>query len=236
MNEGNKLEENFMYCQNCGKEINEGSICPSCGVKQSEEKRKSKKWPLVIIIVVIFIIAVMVGLFIGKSKNKSEKYNENMEAAYCMLADSADLLDKIADSTYDGWHNAIYESGLDISLGVALAQALVSDEISDVKRIDEALSDLYRNIKSDENRNDDQYRFDAFEECYDSFQEYYEFVINVSGSFETYSDNKESIKKSYRKTVNNFEKEFEHTPDYDYEDMLPEEEDDDSSSEDDEAI
>ena len=230
-----------MYCKNCGKEFTEGSICPNCGTNNQENalaaaEKKSKKWLIIVVILVILIIGiVIIGFFANKAKdknNKSEKYNENMEAAFCMLEDSADLLDKIADATYEGWYDAIYEDDIDINWGIVIAQAGVSDEISKVKRIDEALSDLYKEIKSDENRSNDQDRFDALKECYDSFQEYYEFVINVSGSFNTYSENKENIKKSYKKTVNNFETEFDNTPDFNYEDMLPEEKSDDSSSDD----
>ena len=232
-----------MYCENCGKEFSEGSICPKCGTDSdnsvTDGKKKSKKILIVVaVLVVVIIVLGIVGFFMNKAKeknDKSEKYNDNMEAAYCMFSDSADLLDTIADATYKGWYDAIYEDDVDINLGILFAQASVSDEISKVNRIDEALSDLYKEIKSDENRTNDQDRFDALKECYDSFQEYYECVINVSGSFNTYSESKENIKKSYKKTVNNFENEFDDTPDFNYENMLPEEESDGSSEKSDDS-
>lgn len=43
-------------------------------------------------------------------------------------------------------------------------------------------------------------------DAYDSYKEYYEFTINVSGSFKTYSEDKENKKKEVRSYLSKLER------------------------------
>ena len=49
---------------------------------------------------------------------------------------------------------------------------------------------------------------DEVKEVMQAYNEYYEFVINVSGSFNSYSANKETLKKALSSALKNLEMEI----------------------------
>ena len=58
-----------------------------------------------------------------------------------------------------------------------------------IKRISEGMKQLYMEIKNDKTNSNFEEQYGIMKETYEKYQEYFEFVINLSGSFKTYSEN-----------------------------------------------
>ncbi len=58
-----------------------------------------------------------------------------------------------------------------------------------IKRISEGMKQLYMEIKNDKTNSNFEEQYEIMKETYEKYQEYFEFVINLSGSFKTYSEN-----------------------------------------------
>lgn len=90
-----------------------------------------------------------------------------------------------------------------------------------VKRISEGMKQLYVEIKNDKTNTKFEEQYEIMKETYEKYQEYYEFVINVSGSFNTYSESKENLKKDMKRQLNKFSNTFDEVPDHPYLEFLP---------------
>ena len=99
-------------------------------------------------------------------------------------------MDTIADDIYRYWYDAIYNDKYAGSIDLAIAYAL-SDNKSNVDFIKEneiKIQSLYKEIRDSELSAE-------IKDVMNAYSDYYEFVINVSGSFNSYSANKENYKK-----------------------------------------
>ena len=115
---------------------------------------------------------------------------------YDRVAECQDLLDAVADDIYDNWHAAIYEDefGSDINLAILSAQIEHDEDIQRIEFLDQEITDLFKKVK-------DGKHSELVKDVMSAYSDYYEFVINVSGSFNSYSDQKETLKKELASTL-----------------------------------
>lgn len=131
------------------------------------------------------------------------KKNQSATDFYEVVHETQEYLDIVADEIYDNWYNAIYNDYYGGDINWAITSALSSNEenISTIKANDEKIKELYKEAKDTD-----------FEEevkaVMSAYSEYYELVINVSGSFNTYKDSKETLKKALSSALKELEMEL----------------------------
>lgn len=112
------------------------------------------------------------------------------EEFYNLVSETQDLLDEVADDIYSYWYDCIYNDKYLENINYAIAMAM-SDNQSSIDTIESnttRIKELYKGVKDGK----------LSAECkavMQAYNDYYELVINVSGSFNSYSANKESYKK-----------------------------------------
>lgn len=192
---------------------------------------KKKRW---IIIILVFAGLLLLGTAIivpqiVKNKQQEElaeqekTFHSNMEMMYTMISDSTEKIDDVGDTIYDYWYDAVYKKKHSSNIDTAILLALLEEEenINMVKRISEGMKQLYVEIKNDKTNTKFEEQYEIMKETYEKYQEYYEFVINVSGSFNTYSESKENLKKDMKRQLNKFSNTFDEVPDHPYLEFLP---------------
>lgn len=109
---------------------------------------------------------------------------------YDTVVISQGCLDAYADDIYENWHDAIYEDEFwgDINLAIAAAKRDNAANILTIEENDEKISSLYKEIRESEFK-------DEIKDVMSAYSDYYEFVINVSGSYNSFSASKETLKK-----------------------------------------
>ena len=116
--------------------------------------------------------------------------DEEAEAFYDIVSESQTLLDIVADDIYSNWYDAIYEDEFDEDIDVAIAYAFVTNEanVEVIEANDEQIKKLFQKAKEGEYSQ-------QVKDVMSAYSDYYEFVINVSGSFNSFSAEKETLKK-----------------------------------------
>ncbi len=127
----------------------------------------------------------------GTTPNQSEDTGkENLQSFYDKVSESQQLLDKVADDIYSYWYDAIYKDKYneDVSTAVYMAQLANADNIKKIETLDEEIGALFKDVKDSEQST-------LVKDVMSAYSDYYEFVVNVSGSFKSYSADKEILKK-----------------------------------------
>ena len=114
----------------------------------------------------------------------------NLQDFYDTVSEVQGLLDIVADDIYTNWHDAIYEDEFDgdINTAILMAQIENSENLSQIDELDKGIADVFKKVK-------DGKEGDLAKEIMSAYSDYYEFVVNVSGSFKTFSAKKETLKK-----------------------------------------
>ena len=112
------------------------------------------------------------------------------QAFYEAVVESQSRLDTVADAIYSNWYDAIYKNKYsgDIDRAIAYALSDNSEEIDFIKSNEPTIQSLYKKAR------DSKFE-DEVKDVMSAYSDYYEFVINVTGSFNTYSAGKETHKK-----------------------------------------
>ena len=99
-------------------------------------------------------------------------------------------MDEVADDIYSNWYNAIYNDafGGSINLAIYYAQTENSANLETIKSNDALIQNLYKSVRETSLSAE-------IKSVMNAYAEYYELVVNVSGSFQTYSKTKETLKK-----------------------------------------
>ena len=146
----------------------------------------------ILILVVAFSLAgcslIPIDMLNGSKKDLSNFYDR--------VSKSQNLLDAVADDIYTNWHAAIYkdEFGEDINLAIAYAQIEHDEDLQMIKLLDKEITDLFKKVKDGKNS-------ELVKDVMSAYSDYYEFVVNVSGSFNSYSAQKETLKKELASTL-----------------------------------
>ena len=143
------------------------------------------------------MLLLTVCLFAGCKDTETEGDGSNIDSVYETatefyetVTESQTKLDKVADDIYSYWYDAIYNkkySG-NINLAISLAQSSNSTNIEFIKSNETTIQSLYKGLR------DSTYSSEV-KDVMSAYSSYYEFVVNVSGSFNSYSSSKETLKK-----------------------------------------
>lgn len=132
--------------------------------------------------------------------SKTQKEREFYE----LVDETQGLLDIVADDIYSYWYDCIYnDKYLDnISYAVAAAQ---SDNEKNLNKIEEntvRIKALYKEIKDGKLGSEAKAVMQAY-------NDYYTLVVEVSGSFSSYSSSKETCKKELASALDDLEFELD---------------------------
>ena len=99
-------------------------------------------------------------------------------------------MDDVADDIYRYWYDAIYNDKYygSIDLAIAYAQDDNKENLAKIEENEPIIQALYKEVRD----SDLSVEIKAVMSAY---SDYYEFVVNVSGSFNSYSASKETLKK-----------------------------------------
>lgn len=109
---------------------------------------------------------------------------------YTLVVDSQTCLDALADDIYSYWYDAIYEDAYGGNINYAIAYAMMdnSENLDKIEENEILIQSLYKKIKDSDLSSE-------IKAVMLAYSDYYEFVVNVSGSFNSYSASKETLKK-----------------------------------------
>ena len=133
------------------------------------------------------------GSTIGQSNSGSSVEQSNTqkeEEFYNLVDETKDLLDIVADDIYSYWYDCIYEDKYldNISYAVACAQSDNEANLNTIEENTTKIKDLYKQIKEGKLSSEAKVVMQAY-------NDYYTLVVEVSGSFQSYSASKETCKK-----------------------------------------
>lgn len=154
------------------------------------------------LIALILTLSCILALFVGcNSSEKSDSDDSNGRAKenefHDLVADTQELLDEYADDIYSCWYDYIYEDEYS-SVDAAILAAMIenSSNIEAIEANNEAIKELYKDVRDGDLSTEVKAVMQAY-------NEYYSFVMEVSGSFNSYSASKESLKKELATALKN---------------------------------
>lgn len=143
----------------------------------------------IIIAFLTFIMAIPMFLFAGCGSAKQNE-SKKLQEFYTTVKQSQEYLDIVADDIYTYWYDAIYKDkyGGNVSLAVYYAQTDNEENIAAIEANEPKIQTLYKEVRD----GDFSVQIKAVMSAY---TDYYEFVVNVSGSFNSYKESIEKLKK-----------------------------------------
>lgn len=138
----------------------------------------------------------------GGNGNQSKTQIE--QKFFDLVDETKDLLDIVADDIYSYWYDCIYEDKYkeNISYAVACAKNDNKDNIDAIEKNTVQIKKLYKEIKEGKLGSEAKAVMQAY-------NDYYSLVVEVSGSFNSYSKSKETCKKELASTLNDFSDELD---------------------------
>ena len=115
------------------------------------------------------------------------------------MDETKELLDIVADDIYSYWYDCIYEDMYleNISYAVACAKNDNEENINTIEENTTKIKDLYKEIKDGKLRSEAKAVMQAY-------NDYYTLIVEVSGSFNSYSASKETCKKELASAIDDF--------------------------------
>lgn len=154
-------------------------------------KQMLKKMKFVLLAVISVLSLVFgVGCGSGGSSDSADNENESLNTFYETVVSSQTCLDIVADDIYRNWYDAIYKDKYSGSIDLAIAYALStnSDNLATIEANEPIIHSAYKSVR-------DSKLSAEVKAVMNVYSDYYEFVVNVSGSFNTFSASKETLKK-----------------------------------------
>ncbi len=150
------------------------------------------------ILAAISLLLIMCLLFTscgGSTNNESEFFN--------LVSDTQALLNEYADDIYSCWYDYIYEDEYS-SVDSAILSAMImnSDNIDIIEANNEQIKELYKKAKDGKLESE-------VKDVMQAYNDYYAFVMEVSGSFNSFSASKETLKKELSSALKNLEFELD---------------------------
>ena len=144
----------------------------------------------IVLIAMITLFSLMIVAACGGSEKKEDKSLEKITTFYETVVDSQQCMDTVADDIYSYWYDAIYKDKYygSIDLAIAYAQEDNKENLEKIEENEPIIQSLYKEVRD----TDLSVEIKAVMSAY---SDYYEFVVNVSGSFNSYSASKETLKK-----------------------------------------
>ena len=131
--------------------------------------------------------------------NSGSSNTQKEEEFYNLVDETKDLLDIVADDIYSYWYDCIYEDKYreDISYAVACAKSDNEENINTIEKNTTKIKDLYKQIKDGKLSSEAKAVMQAY-------NDYYTLIVEVSGSFNSYSASKETCKKELASAIDDF--------------------------------
>ena len=118
---------------------------------------------------------------------------------YTLVYETQKLIDDYADDIYSCWYDYIYEDKYDsIDHAVLTAYLLNLTNISTIEANNEVIKSLYKTVR-------DGKLADETKAVMQAYNAYYSHIMEVSGSFKTFSADKETLKKNLANALKNLE-------------------------------
>lgn len=144
----------------------------------------------VVLMTIITLFSLMLFPACSGIGGKEDHSLEKITTFYETVVDSQKRLDTVADDIYSNWYDAIYKDKYygSIDLAIAYAQDDNKENLEKIEENEPIIQSLYKEVRD----TDLSVEIKAVMSAY---SDYYEFVVNVSGSFNSYSASKETLKK-----------------------------------------
>ena len=142
-----------------------------------------------IVVAIISVFSLMMFTACD-SKDKGDDSLAKINTFYETVVSSQECLDEVADDIYTYWYNAIYKNSYSGSIDLAIYYALAANQtnLATIEENEPIIQALYKEIRNS--------KFSAeIKAVMNAYSDYYELVVNVSGSFNSYSASKETLKK-----------------------------------------
>lgn len=141
--------------------------------------------------IAIFMVFLIMLLIACDGGSKGGKLDEKLNEFHETVSLSQESLDEVADDIYQYWHRVIYNDAYNGNINVAIAAAISdnSENLAFIEENDLKIQSLYKEIRDSELK-------DEIKAVMNAYAEYYELVVNVSGSYNSYSESKEKLKKA----------------------------------------
>ena len=142
--------------------------------------------------IVLLLVLLLAGCFaLCACDQQGGEQVSSTQNFYDTVKESQEYLDRIGDAIYSCWYDAIYNDKYSGNINAAIAYARVSnsDAIDKVEENDSLIKDYFSDAKNASCG-------DKVKTVMSAYSDYYEFIINVSGSFSSYSKDKETKKKA----------------------------------------
>ncbi len=205
-------ENNF--CSNCGTKLQDGQqFCPNCGQKVGlavdarvsnaisqynagvvSKKKKAKALPIVIGLAAIAVIAVglVISNLVGAMKPEEAiaAYKESAAEFCSIVLSDATLLENIGNAEIGYWRDYINDNRYgSIEMAVLVAQIDNADAISAVEGNYDRITMAYKELlKLPKGAGSELEAIkDAVEEVYAAYADFYDTVMNVKGTYSTFS-------------------------------------------------
>lgn len=137
---------------------------------------------------ILIAVICCVPLFLFGACEKEGKEGK-VQAFYDKVVESQKCLDDVADDIYSYWYDAIYKDKYSsIDTAILYAQMDNSENLAIIEANEPEIQSLYKKVRDSEFSTE-------IKAVMSAYSDYYEFVVNVSGSFNSYSANKETLKK-----------------------------------------
>ena len=125
-----------------------------------------------------------------KPAETTDPTQQYLEEFHEKVSESQELLDTVADDIYSNWYDAIYKDKFNENINSAILAAQIdnAENLEKIETLDGEIAELFKKVKdSDQGK--------LVKDVMSAYSDYYEFVVNVSGSFKSYSADKETLKK-----------------------------------------
>ena len=153
-------------------------------------KNLFKKISGIILAVISVISLTLFGACGGNTNNQEQEILAKINTFHETVVASQTCLDEVADDIYRYWYDAIYKDKYYGSIDIAIASAQIDNKtnLDTIETNESIIQSLYKEIR------DSKLSFEI-KSVMSAYSDYYEFVVNVSGSFNSYSASKETLKK-----------------------------------------
>ena len=152
---------------------------------------------LIMILVMCCVLSFATGCFDGGGTGSSGTKNAKETEFHDLVAETQGYLDEYADDIYSCWYDYIYEDEYSSIEGAILAAMLMNTDNTDkIESNNETIKSLYGELKESELRTE-------LKAVMQAYNEYYSLVMEVSGSFNSYSASKENLKKELATALKN---------------------------------
>lgn len=144
------------------------------------------------LICVMFTVMLLftVWFFAGCKDTETNDESSKITQFYDAVKESQTKLDTVADDIYSCWYDAIYKDKYSGNINIAILTAQVnnSENLEFIESNEATIQSLYKELRNSTYSSE-------VKDVMSAYSSYYEFVVNVSGSFNSYSSSKETLKK-----------------------------------------